>query len=215
MGSKSKREYLLAIWDRYQRVGRQFKSKILDEFCSVCGYARKYAIGLLRRQPRPRPKRPGPRRRYDAPVFEPLKFIWLKSEQMCSKRLKAALPHWLPFYEQKHGTLPEPVRKKLLRISPATIDRPLKKTRARYPGKGLCGTRPGRLLKVQISVRTDNRDIDRPGFLEADSAVIASRHSSSFRGAGRTDGIDLLKSAGGAISELSSVMSWNAMDALA
>jgi hypothetical protein len=88
---------------------------------------------------------------------------------MCSKRLKAALPVWLPFYEQKLGKLTERVRKNLLRISPATIDRLLKKTRARYPGKGLCGTRPGRLLKVQIPIRTDNHDIDRPGFLEADT----------------------------------------------
>jgi len=53
MGSKSKKEYLLAIWARYQRVGRAFKSKILDEFCAVCGYARKYAIGLLNRSRRP------------------------------------------------------------------------------------------------------------------------------------------------------------------
>ena len=171
MGHESKKEYLLAIWDRYHRVGRQFKSKILDEFCSVCDYARKYAIGLLSRRPRPQTQRPGPRRRYDAAVLGPLKLIWLHSEQMCSKRLKAALPVWLPFYEQKYGPVPPPVRKKLLRISPATIDRLLKKTRAHYPGKGLCGTRPGRLLKVQIPLRTSNRDIDRPGFLEADSVA--------------------------------------------
>jgi len=171
MGNKSKQEYLLAIWGRYQRVGRQFKSKILDEFCSVCGYARKYAIGLLNRKWRPKRKRPGPRRHYDAQVLAPLKSIWLQSEQMCSKRLKAALPVWLPFYEQKFGTLPEPIGKKLLRISPATIDRLLKRTRARYPGKGMCGTRPGRLLKVQIPIRTDNHDIDRPGFLEADTVA--------------------------------------------
>lgn len=171
MGDKSKKEYLLAIWGRYHRVGRRFKSKILDEFCSVCGYARKYAIGLLSRKPRQRRKRPGPRPYYDAQVLEPLKFIWLQSEQMCSKRLKAALPLWLPFYEQQQGPLAEPQRKKLLRISPATIDRLLKKTRARYPGKGLSGTRPGRLLKVQIPIRTDNRDIDRPGYLEADTVA--------------------------------------------
>jgi len=171
MGRKSKQEYLLAIWGRYQRVGRRFKSKILDEFCEVCGYSRKYAIGLLNRKPRQRHKRPGPRRRYDAEVLEPLKFLWLKSEQMCSKRLKAALPLWLPFYEQQQGKLSEAVRKKLLRISPATIDRLLKKTRARYPGKGLCGTRCGRHLQQQIPIRTDNRDIDRPGFLEADTVA--------------------------------------------
>ena len=171
MGRKSKQEYLLAIWGRYQRVGRRFKSKILDEFCEVCGYSRKYAIGLLKREPRQRRKRPGPRRRYDAEVLKPLKFIWLQAEEMCSKRLKAALPEWLPFYEQKQGSLRQEVRAKLLQISPATIDRLLKKTRARYPAKGLSGTRCGRQLKHQIPIRTDNRDIDRPGFLEADSVA--------------------------------------------
>jgi hypothetical protein len=171
MGRKSKHEYLLAIWGRYQRVGRRFKSKILDEFCAVCRYSRKYAIGLLQRKPGQRGPPPGPRRRYDAEVLKPLKFIWLKAEQMCSKRLKAALPVWLPFYEQQQGSLDPAVRQKLLRISPATIDRLLKKTRARYPGKGLSGTRCGRQLKYHIPIRTDNRDIDRPGFLEADTVA--------------------------------------------
>jgi hypothetical protein len=171
MGQKSKQEYLLAIWARYQRVGRRFKSKILDEFCAVCGYSRKYAIGLLHRKPGRRVKKPGPRPKYDAQVLEPLKAIWLASEQMCSKRLKAALPLWLPFYEQRHGVLPVEVRTKLLKISPASIDRVLKQVRARYPGKGLCSTRPGGLLKHQIPIRTDNHDVDRPGFLEADSVA--------------------------------------------
>ena len=168
---KSKREYLLAIWDRYQRVGRRFKSKILDEFCAVCGYTRKYAIGLLKRKPRQRRKKPGPRRQYDGSVLAPLKVIWRACEQMCSKRLKVALALWLPFYEQEYGALAEPVRQKLLRMSAATIDRLLKPERARYPGKGLCGTRPGGRLKHQIPIRTDNDDVDRPGYLEADTVA--------------------------------------------
>jgi len=168
---KSKREYLLAIWDRYQRVGRRFKSKSLDEFCAVCGYTRKYAIGLLKRKPRQRRKKPGPRRQYDGSVLAPLKVIWLACEQMCSKRLKVALALWLPFYEQEYGALAESVRQKLLRMSAATIDRLLKPERARYPGKGLCGTRPGGRLKHQIPIRTDNDDVDRPGYLEADTVA--------------------------------------------
>ncbi len=171
MSQNSKREYFLAIWGRYQRVGRRFKSRILDEFCAVCGYARKYAIGLLNRPPRRRQKRPGPKSRYQA-VLQPLKALWLLSEQMCSKRLKAALPIWLPFYEAAHGALEAPVRQQLLQISPATMDRLLKKVRARYPRKGLSGTRGGpEALKQRIPVRTDNWDIDQPGFLEADSVA--------------------------------------------
>jgi hypothetical protein len=172
MSQKSKHEYLLAIWGRYQRVGRRFKSKILDEFCAVCGYARKYAITLLNRKPRARRHKPGPKRKYDAVILEPLKAIWLLSEQMCSQRLKVALPIWLPFYEQAYGPLEPTTRNKLLRISPASMDRLLKKARAAYPRKGLCGTRSGpEALKHRIPIRTDNWDIDQPGFLEADSVA--------------------------------------------
>jgi hypothetical protein len=172
MSRKSKQEYLRAIWERYRRAGRRFKSKILDEFCEVCGYCRKYAIGLLNSQPRTGRKRPGPKAQYGPEVLEPLKAIWWLSEQMCSKRLKAALPIWLPFYERAHGPLALEVRQKLLRISPAAIDRLLRKVRARYPRKGLSGTRAGAVaLKHKIPIRTDNWDIDRPGFLEADSVA--------------------------------------------
>ena len=172
MSRNSKKDYLLAIWDRYQRVGRRFKSKILDEFCEVCGYARKYAIQLLGRKPRSRPKKPGPKPKYDQAVLEALKAIWLLSEQMCSKRLKAALPIWLPFYEQAHGSLPAATRTKLLRISPASIDRLLKKVRLRHPRRGLSGTRCGPdALKSRIPLRTDNGDIKKPGFLEVDTVA--------------------------------------------
>lgn len=172
MSRKSKREYLLAIWERYQRVGKRFKGKILDEFCEVCGYSRKYAVLLLNRKPRLQQKRPGPKPIYDAAVLEVLKTIWLLAEQMCSKRLKAALPIWLPFYENTHGVIAPETRRKLLQISPAAIDRLLKKARARYPRKGLSGTRCGpEALKHRIPIRTDNWDIQQPGFIEADSVA--------------------------------------------
>ena len=172
MSRTSKQDYLLAIWERYQRAGRRYKSKILDEFCQICGYCRKYAIRLLSRKPKTRQKKPGPKRKYTVAVLEPLKALWLLSEQMCSKRLVVALPIWLPFYEQAHGPLEPEVRRKLLSISPAAIDRLLKKVRARYPGKGLSGTRHGpAALKRRIPIRTDNWDIHQPGFLEADTVA--------------------------------------------
>jgi len=102
MGTNSKREYLLAIRARYHRVGRRFKSKILDEFCAVCGYQRKYAIRLLHQSLQCPRRRPGPTPCYDAPLRQLLKTFWLATDQLCSKRLKVALPLWLPYYEQTH-----------------------------------------------------------------------------------------------------------------
>ncbi len=57
----TKREYLEKIRSRYFRVGKRYKTKILDEFCAVCGYNRKYAIGLLSNRPRRPRTKPGPR----------------------------------------------------------------------------------------------------------------------------------------------------------
>ncbi len=48
MVSQSKQEYLARIKDRYRKAGRSGKSRILDEFCEVCGHHRKHAIRLLR-----------------------------------------------------------------------------------------------------------------------------------------------------------------------
>jgi hypothetical protein len=47
MSQKSKWEYLKAIYTRYRKVSKELRALILDEFCQVCGYNRKYAIRLL------------------------------------------------------------------------------------------------------------------------------------------------------------------------
>ena len=44
--------------------------------------------------------KPGPASRYNTPeLVEALRTVWMASDQLCSKRLKAALPLWLPHYE--------------------------------------------------------------------------------------------------------------------
>jgi hypothetical protein len=46
---QSKREYWRSIHQRYRRASRKKKTAMLEEFCKVCGYNRKYAIWLLSR----------------------------------------------------------------------------------------------------------------------------------------------------------------------
>jgi hypothetical protein len=172
MGTVTKREYLQAILPRYRPARKKGKRAILDEFCHVCGYNRKYAIRLLRRKPPRLRQRPGPRPRY-APdqILLPLKRFWLATDQMCSKRLVAALPLWLPFYEREYGPLPAALQAQLLKISPVTIDRLLKPVRVRVKHRGLSGTRPGTLLKNQIPLQPHHWDVHQPGFLEADTVA--------------------------------------------
>ena len=79
--------------------------------------------------------------------------------------------HFCPSWSQPssvigHLTITEEVRQQLLHVSPATVDRLL--SPLRHP-HGLTTTKPGRLLKHQIPVRTFTEWTDaKPGFLEAD-----------------------------------------------
>ena len=171
MGKREKQAYLEAIRNRYHKAKRADKGKILDEFCSVCGYQRKYAIRLLSGRPTKMARRAGRPSQYDEPALTTvLRKLWLATDQMCSKRLVVAIPLWLPHYEASFGTLGEPVRAKLMRISAASIDRLLKPVRTQHP-KRLGGTKPGTLLKQQIPIRTAHWDISLPGFMEADTVA--------------------------------------------
>jgi transposase InsO family protein len=169
MSQKSKWEYLKAIYPRYRKASKELRALILDEFCQVCGYNRKYAIRLLNG---PAPQKPtavcktrSPS--YSAKVISVLSLIWEASGYPCSQRLKALLPLWLP-WAQKRFSLSAQIQKQLLSISPSTIDRRLK-TKRRFLKKRLYGrTKPGTLLKHHIPIKTDSWDVTAPGFTETD-----------------------------------------------
>ena len=173
MGKNERQAYLKAIRLRYRRARKKAKITILDEFCSVCGYNRKYAIRLLNQRVKAgKKRRTGPKPIYaSAELLTALKRIWFASDQMCSKKLKEAIPLWLPFYETVYKALSSETQGRLLSISAATIDRVLKPVRVTYGRKGLSGTKPGTLLKNQIPIRTDFWDVTQAGFMEADTVA--------------------------------------------
>jgi len=90
----------------------------------------------------------------------------------CSKRLKAAIALWLPYYQPgNNNTLSEEDRKLLLEISPRTIDRLLHRLKSKYKKIGLSTTKPGSLLKKQVPIKLNQWDESRPGFIEADTVA--------------------------------------------
>src|SRR5580765_5002807 len=109
MSLSAKRESLARIHGRYQRAGRPHKTRILDEFCATCGYHRKAALRLLNRPlPTAPPKRSGPKISYEpAQVLPVLKAVWLTSDQLCRKLLKAALTEWLEPHPRRSALMPE------------------------------------------------------------------------------------------------------------
>src|SRR5437762_3273653 len=86
MARQSKREYLRSIYERYRGGRRTEKTAMLEEFCKVCGYNRKYAIGLLSRPLKARvPRRPTPRSAtYSKASIVTLAKVWEASGHLVS-----------------------------------------------------------------------------------------------------------------------------------
>ncbi|MGD0650600.1 MAG: hypothetical protein ABSA97_05600 [Verrucomicrobiia bacterium] len=173
MSAQAKREVLAKLRDRYARAGKEHKTSILNQLVELFDLHRKAAIRALRRSPPPStPAILGRPREYEPMRLLPvLKSIWLGCQQPCGKRLAAALPDWLPAYEQDQGRVSSAVREQLLAASPATLDRLLAPLRMRYR-RARTGTRPGTLLRKQIPIATTPWDVDRPGFLELDTVAL-------------------------------------------
>ena len=171
MHTMTREEQLLRLRARYAGRGTEGKSRLLDELCEQFGYSRKHAIRLMRdRQPSsPRRRRGGSPPRYEA-IRDVLEQLWSVAEQPCGKRLVEALPLWLPYYAKHYGALLPCQRKLLAQISAATVDRVLAPVRVQTP-HGLCGTKPGRLLRTHIPLQGEVWDERRAGFLEADSVA--------------------------------------------
>ena len=182
----SERRVLAKHFAGRYRVCRTKKERgqVLTEFVRQTGYNRVYAAWVLRHHGRQ--VRVGRRvvvvgdvtskitreraRTYDPAVLRVLVWLWELLDFACGKRLAPALDTVVPALE-RHGELqvkPE-VRRKLLAMSPATIDRVLAGERKRHTLKSRARTKPGTLLRSHIPIRTfaDWDDL-RPGFVEVD-----------------------------------------------
>jgi hypothetical protein len=99
MSSSAKKEYLEEIKKRYILAGRKDKTIILDEFSTVCNFNRKYAIRLIRKKETVSNHKRGRNKKYSSlTLLEFLTDLWVVTNLACSKRLKAAIALWLPYY---------------------------------------------------------------------------------------------------------------------
>jgi len=164
--AKALREYR----KRYHAAGRQERSKLLDEFCILTDYHRKYANALLLRPveedtPKSTPRR-GPT--YSAAAVRVLEGIWKAADYPWSVRLKALLPLWLPWARKHlHGCTAE-VEAQVLRMSARQMDRRLAQKKRKLKRRIYGRTKPGSLLKHHIPIKTDNWDVAEAGSCEID-----------------------------------------------
>jgi hypothetical protein len=164
-------KYLKQLQARYRKASKKERTAILDEFVKTTGYHRKHAIAVLngRRERVQGPIRRPRRALYGVEEAQALDILADLFDNICSKRLRAAMDAELPrLYEAGVLQISARCYKKLLHVSPATMDR-LRSGRRRMVGKRRGFTKPGTLLKDRIPVRTwADWTEDGPGFCEMD-----------------------------------------------
>jgi len=185
---RQKKAVTRELRDKYQRSFKKEKTIILNGFIQLTGYNRCYACQVLnvkkekvlgylniagKRIKYIEDKRKIKRKKkkiYDQDVLLALKELWKTCDYICSKRLAPFLSEIIPVLERwGEIKLNLQVRKKLWKISAATIDRLLTEERKKYRIKGRSTTRPGTLLKKGIPIRTfADWDEKVPGFFEVD-----------------------------------------------
>lgn len=169
MTRKSRQELLDSFRPEYQTASALEKIEIIDAVVAATGFNRKYSISLLNKETNEHPETRKRKRVYDDEFQDVLIQVWEASNRLCSKRLAPFIPELAKVLaSQGHIKLKPSIRRKLNRVSAATIDRILRTTRSKH-GSGRSFTRPGNLLKSQIQVRTFTEWNDAvPGFFEAD-----------------------------------------------
>lgn len=167
MTTEMRRTYLETIRNRYRKSTKKEKSQILNEFCAVCGYERKYAIRILWGHVDPRIHRPGQKRVYSHQVMPHLIYFWTAMNHCCSRKIKAALPLWLPYYREP---LEAKTKALLLQMSSATIDRRLQQYRHSRQPHGLSATRSS-WVKSKIPIKLLDHLVTEPGYLESDTVA--------------------------------------------
>jgi len=188
----------------YKRATKKQKGGILDTLTELSGYNRSYAARVLRQRARyvvvgrgivkgvkvtlvedERTKRKKKKRKgsktYGKDVFVALKKVWVICNGICGKRLAPYLEEIVSVLERwGELALDEETKRKLIGISPSTIDRMLAPARRRYQLRARSQTKPGTLLKHQIPIRTfSDWDELRPGFIEVD---LVSHEGGNARG---------------------------------
>jgi hypothetical protein len=164
------KEYFLAIMDRYHSSGKIGKTCLLNEVELVTKLSRKHIIRLLH-QPREviqGKKRSGRKPTYEKDRLLPhIEHLWKQMERISGKRMKAALPCWLPFYESDGFTFKD--RLSIENMSASTLNRLLNEVRS---VRGLSTTTsPSRFMKNQVPINTLDHLVTRPGFTQSDTVA--------------------------------------------
>lgn len=173
MSGQTVREYLAHLWRKYQEIkGRSDRSVVIDEICRNLSVHRKSAVRLMNKGSPPKKGR-GPsksrRPRYSQKSKDLLAALWKTCGYINSKRLKAAAPDWLPFWEDKSVT--QETKDEVIQMSSSSIERFLKSEKAALRRRLNTGTRSHKKVVTQVPIRNLSFEAKNPGFGEMDTVM--------------------------------------------
>ena len=109
---------------KYRKTrSRKAKGELLKQLIELTGYKSSKSIirYYSRTRKRKRVEKIGRLPKLQPCDIELIKSIWLKSDQPCGKRLHPMLPTWLQAYSKRYK-IDEEVQRRILSVSPATLD---------------------------------------------------------------------------------------------
>jgi len=168
-------DYTRVVRGRYaRRTGKQARRALLDEYCQVTGFERKYAIKVLRGQRRREAsgKPRGACSRYSPADLELLKMVWLEAGQPCGKRLAGSmLELWLDSWQRNYGVVARAQVRRIAGISAAQIDREMAAYRSAGRKRRVAS---GALAAMQreVAVRCEPWVESAPGAIEIDTVAL-------------------------------------------
>ena len=170
---KARNEIIERYKKTYKKSTKKKKQLIINTICESTGLSRDRVARLLRSPNfnyKSKKRKSGRKTFYDKEVLYALQKLWKLLDFACGKRLKQAIPPMIDALERHNEIIfDQSLKDKLLKISPATIDRLLKHSKTGLAFKGKSTTKPGSLLKKNIPLRLGNQWDDAiPGFVEID-----------------------------------------------
>ena len=172
---KARNEVIERHKKNYRKSTKKEKQFIINNVCESTGLSRDRAARLLRCpikicKSKSKKRNQGRKKYYDKETVDALEKLWKILDFACGKRLKEAIPGMIEALERHNEIIfKQTIKEKLLKMSPATIDRLLKPVKTGLAFKGKSTTKPGTLLKRNIPLRLGNEWDDAiPGFVEID-----------------------------------------------
>jgi len=183
MDMNARDQYLKVLQDRYFKAkSKKEKSTILDEYCKNTGQNRKYVIRKINSPFFSKLKKKRIRKRiYDGYVREALVYVWEIFDYPCGQRLAPLLKTEVDrLVKEGELLIPDEVKEKLKKISPASIDRLLKHQKEYLRLNRKYRRRKNPLIYQKIPVKAGGWDRDLPGWVQVDLVEHCGQSASGY-----------------------------------